>query len=241
MKQYNMYDLSISTDKAVTSFQTWLSDYNAPYLFLSPYGDTSDIGTLCHEFGHYVDDYIRQDAYENMDLAETYSQAMQLFSLDQLQCIMTEEEFESYSNMSMLDIFSSMVDQAILAEFEIRAHEMEAATVEKLNALYLDILNDYGLGSPEDDSYYSMLWVDVPHLFESPFYVISYAVSASAALELYEMELEDEGRGIESFVTMSESVIATLMEAVEYAGLEDPLSENRVRQAAEFIRSRLPI
>jgi len=241
MKQYNMYDFSISADKAVTSFQTWLSDYNAPYLFLSPYGDTSDIGTLCHEFGHYVDDYIRQDAYENMDLAETYSQAMQLLSLDQLQCIMTGEEFESYSNMSMLDIFSSMVDQAILAEFEIRAHEMEAPTVEKLNALYLDILNDYGLCGLEDESYYSMLWVDVPHLFESPFYVISYVVSASAALELYEMELEEDGSGVESFITMSESGIATLIEAVEYAGLEDPLSENRVRQAAEFIRSRLPM
>ena len=114
-------------------------------------------------------------------------------------------------------------------------------SVEKLNALYLDILNDYGLCGPEDESYYSMLWVDVPHLFESPFYVISYVVSASAALELYEMELEEDGSGVESFITMSESGIATLMEAVEYAGLEDPLSENRVRQAAEFIRSRLPM
>ena len=86
-----------------------------------------------------------------------------------------------------------------------------------------------------------MYWVDIPHLFESPFYVISYAVSASAALELYEMELMEDGSGIESFIKMSESRIATLMDAVHAAGLEDPLSEECVRQAAEFIRSRLPM
>ena len=73
------------------------------------------------------------------------------------------------------------------------------------------------------------------------FYVISYAVSASAALELYEMELEEAGSGVESFITMSESGVATLMEAVDATGLEDPLSEESVRQAAEFIRSRLPM
>lgn len=241
MKQYDLYDFEESGNKAEISFQAYLGDYKAPYLFLYPYCDTGDIMTMCHEFGHYADSYIRQGAYENTDLAETFSQTMQLLSIDQLLCVMTEDEFYSYSTMVMLDILSSFVEQAALAEFEIRAHEMENPTVEDLNRLCLEISEAYGLYVPGEDLYYSMYWVDIPHLFESPFYVISYAVSASAALELYEMELEEAGSGVESFITMSESGVATLMEAVDATGLEDPLSEESVRQAAEFIRSRLPM
>ena len=240
MQQYSLCDLSPGANKAGISFVDYLSYYNVPYLFMNPSGYTDDIMVMSHEFGHYVDSYIRKDAYESIDLAELYSQAMQLMSIDQFRSVMADEEQENYIAMTMLDMLSSLRDQAALAEFELRACEMEEPTVEKLNALFSEITKAYGIYG-DGDEFFMPGWVDIAHFFENPFYVISYSVSASAALELYEMELEEKGSGMDCFVKMSESLLPTLREATEYAGIEDPLSENRVRSAAEFLRSQLKL
>lgn len=236
MIRYHMYDFSMSPNKADSSFQTYLEDYNAPYIFLAPYGYTDDLLTLCHEFGHYADSYIRQNAYESIDLSEVYSQAMQLLGAHQLECVMTEGEHDNFVAMNLLDILSSAQGQTALAEFELRAYEMNEPSAEKLNELYTELLEGYGFVSGE---MYREGWVDVSHLFENPFYVISYSVSASAALQIYEKELEEKGSGIACFVAMSESMISGLVEAAEYAGLNKPLSEKQVQSSAQFIRSRL--
>jgi len=240
MQQYSLCDLDPGANKAGISFVDYLSYYDVPYLFMNPSGYTDDIMVMSHEFGHFVDSYIRKDAYESIDLAELYSQAMQLMSIDQFRSVMAEDEQENYIAMTMLDMLSSLRDQAALAEFELRACEMEEPTAEKLNALFGEITKAYGIYGDEDE-FFVPGWVDIAHFFENPFYVISYSVSASAALELYEMELEEKGSGMDCFVKMSESLMPTLREATEYAGIEDPLSENRVRSAAEFLRSQLKL
>lgn len=239
MIEYRMYDFSLDTNKAETSFQSYLTDYEIPYLFLYPYGDTGDLVTLCHEFGHYADSYIRKGADESIDLAEVYSQAMQLMSFKPLRVVMREEARQNYRLMTMLDLLSAMQSQAALAEFELRAYEMEEPTMEKLNDLYAQLLLEYGIELEEDAESLAPSWITVSHLFESPFYVISYCVSAAVALELYEAELENEGSGIEQFIRMSESQIPGLMEAVEYAELSNPLLESSVQHTADFLRSQL--
>ena len=238
MKQYGMYDLAMSPDKAEKSFVDYLELYNIPFLFLGPYGYTDDIMTMCHEFGHYVDGFIREGAYESIDLAEVYSQAMQLLGIEQLHCVMTAQEHKNFVDMNLMDIVSSLQFQSALAEFELRSYEMESPTVEKLNELYMEIAGEYGLHSAEED-FDSRGWIEIPHLFESPFYVISYSVSAPAALGLYEMELDKAGSGIECFVKMSESGLAGLEETMEFVGIQAPLSESRVRETATFLSGRL--
>lgn len=239
MKQYSMYDFSLDNNKAETSFQTYLSGYEIPFLFLCPYGNTEDITTLCHEFGHYADAFIRQNADESIDLAEVYSQTMQLMSIDALDCVMIADEYENYRMMNLTQLLSNIQLQSALAEFELRAHEMENPNVEKLNELNRKLLLEYGVCTEEEAEDLAASWIDIIHLFESPFYVISYSVSATVALEIYEAELVNEGSGIEQFIRMSESQIPGLMEAVEYAGLSNPLLESNVKHTAAFLRSQL--
>lgn len=82
MKTYELWDVELRDNKANMSFQTYLQDYEAPFLFVDPYGDSEDIISVCHEFGHYVDAYVNYNAYETMDLAECFSQSMQYLGLD---------------------------------------------------------------------------------------------------------------------------------------------------------------
>lgn len=239
MREYELYDFEQSFDKADTSFVMYLDRYEAPYIFLCPYGVPDDYLALFHEFGHYADNYIRAGAEEGMDLSESFSQAMQFLSLKPLESILTQEESDEFLRMNMLDILDTYLQQTAIAEFELRAYEMENPSVEKLNQLCLDVTNAYGIYDEYVGSANEYYWVEITHLFESPLYVISYPVSAGLALQLYELELERDGAGSEKFVELSECGLAGLMEAVEYAGLQDPKSEERIISVSKIIESAI--
>ncbi len=239
MAEHGLYDFAYSPNKADISFQTYLADYEAPYLFINPYGDCEDIITVFHEFGHYTDNFIRYNAYESIDLSESFSQAMQFFCLDKLENVLSGEELENLRLMNLLDILNTYMQQTAFAEFELRAYEMEEPTVEKLNELFLQLSKDYGYYDDFNAEAYTYAWSDTPHLFESPFYIISYPVSAGVALQLYELELEEEGRGVDKFIEMSESCLAGLAETLDYADLHDPMLESSVADAATLLKEEL--
>ncbi len=239
MKAHGLYDFAYSPDKADISFQTYLPAYEAPYLFISPYGDSEDIITVFHEFGHYTDSFIRYNAYESVDLSESFSQAMQFFCLDKMENIMDREALENLRLMNLLDITTTYLQQTAFAEFELRAYEMQEPTVEKLNALFLQLSKDYGYYDDYNRDAYTYAWIDTPHLFESPFYIISYPVSAGVALQLYALEREEEGSGVDKFIEMSSSCLGSLAETLDYASLADPMLESSVADAMELLRTEL--
>lgn len=236
MIAHGLYDFEYSSKKAESSFQIYLTDYQAPYLFLHPYGNFTDIITVFHEFGHYADSYMRYNAPESIDLSECFSHAMQFLALPEIGCVLNGEELRQISLRNMLNITDIFLQQSALAEFELRAHEMEEPTLEKLNELCLQLSHDYGYYDDTLAEAYSYSWTNISHLFESPFYVISYPVSAAVALQLYELELEEKGAGVAKFMEMSQSRLPRLMETLEYAGLQSPISQQRIIDCTELLR-----
>lgn len=237
MRRNELCDLAMSDTKAEISFQTYLDDYDAPYLFVAPYGDRSDILTVTHEFGHYAEAYISNGAYRSMDLAEVFSQAMQLISLKPLEGALGKKNTEVMRLLNLYAELDTLVCQTAYAEFEDRAYQMEEPTLKKLNALMSDIGREYGL-TKGGGTAYGESWVDVTHFFESPFYVISYPVSACCALEIYERELAD-GSGIDAWLRLVESEEIGLVGAAKDAGMENPITDGRVREIAAFLEKQL--
>lgn len=232
MRRNELCDLAMSDVKANMSYQTYLDDYDAPFLFVKPYGDRSDVITVTHEFGHYAEAYISYGAYRSMDLAEVYSQSMQFLALEQLRGVLGEYGTADLRLLNLYDILDTLVWQSAYAEFEDRAFAMEEPTVEKLNALMDEIGKAYGL-SEEDDGF-SLSWVDITHFFEQPFYVISYPVSGICALEIYEHELA-AGSGLSDYLRLVDSEQIGIIGAAEEAGLQNPLTEARVQDIAAFL------
>ena len=239
MKKYELYDLRISADKPDMSFQTYLSDYEAPYLFISPSGNSQDILTVTHEFGHYVESFISFNADRTMDLAECFSQAMQYLALEPMRELYLDEEVDNLLQINLLDSLETYVQQASFAAFERAAFETEDLSLEKLNALSLQLAKDYGYYDGVSGDYYAKSWIDIPHFFEQPFYVVSYPASAGVALEIFELEQAKPGAGFEKFLELSEAEDPGLIAAAESAGLHDPLSPERVREIAAFLEREL--
>lgn len=110
--------MSVNSSKAAMSFQTYLENYEAPFLFLDPYGDTEDILTFSHEFGHYVDAFVNYNASETIDMSECYSQAMEYLALGYYDEVLGEDEADNLRRMKLLDTLDLYVQQASFAEFE---------------------------------------------------------------------------------------------------------------------------
>ena len=241
MRSYGLYDVERGENKANMSFTVYLDSYDEPFLFVTPYCDTEDILTLSHEFGHYLDAYVNYNAYESLDLSECFSQAMEYVTLGACGGVIDGDEYESLRLIKILGTLELYTSQASFAEFESRVYAMsdDELSADALNRLSLQLANDYGYNDGANDEYYALSWFDITHFFESPFYVISYPVSNDAAIQIYELEQNSPGAGLEKYLELLPRNYETLIESLEAAGLESPFAAGRICRVADTLHTEL--
>ena len=241
MIEYGLSDLSYSTKKSGMSFQTYFSDYEAPFLLISAERDIRDVLTTVHEFGHYSDGYTTFDAPETIDLAECFSQSLEYLSLDRYDGLFSKGTVKNLRIYKLVDTVSLYTQQASFAEFEREVYALpeDQLNAETFNEISLRLAEEFGYLESGYESYYSRSWIDISHFFEAPFYVISYPVSNDVALQIYGLEREEQGAGVAKFLEMLEHESEYLIETVEEYGLKNPMDEGSVKEAAELIRDML--
>ena len=238
MVKYRLCDLDYSPLKAEMSFQTYLTAYEVPFLFMDASGTLDDITTFSHEFGHYLDGYLNYGAEETIDLAECFSQAMELLMMTRLDQELSEEELDNLYRIKMLDILNMYVQQAAFAEFEHLVYSMdpEELTEDSINQLFLRLSEDYGFCEAGFESLYSKLWIDITHFFEQPFYVITYPVSHDIAMQVFQLEEAQPGEGLAKFLEMLPREYPDMLDSALNAGLESPFDPGRLEKVAETMR-----
>ena len=237
MLTHELFDIEQRDYKADRSYQTYITDYEAPFLFTNPLGDVTDILTAAHEFGHYTDAYVNYNRDESIDLAEVFSQSMEFLVLDRLDEVMSEEQTENLLLIKLLDTLELYVQQASFYEFEKAVYEADEDELdaEFLSGLSLRLAEEYGYCAGMNKNYYAYSWLTVVHFFEQPFYVISYPVSNSVAMQIYELEREESGRGLDKFLELLSLDTEYIIDAAESAGLESPFTEGAVSRTADTL------
>ncbi len=235
MVTYRLCDLEYSPLKAEMSFQTYLNSYEVPFLFMDASGNLGDITTFSHEFGHYLDGYLNFDEDETIDLAECYSQAMELLMLTRLDGVLTPTELDNLYEIKMLDILSMYVQQGAFAEFEhiLYAADPDELTTEYVNGVFLRLCQEYGFCEEGYEDLYCMMWMDISHFYEQPFYVITYPVSHDIAMQLFQLEQAQPGAGLEKYLEMLPRQFPDMLDTALNAGLESPFDEGRLEKVAD--------
>lgn len=221
-----LYDLNYGENKFDTSFEIFLWSYAEPFVFVSPYLDQSDKLTFAHEFGHFCNDYACGGSYAGTDVAEVHSQAMEYLSL----CY--SQDVEELTEYKLIDSLCTYMENAAYALFEHRVYGLtgEELTVENVMSLYKQIGTEFGFESWDWDS---RDWVCVPHFFTEPMYMISYVVSNDLAMQIYNLEQQTPGIGLELYeqcLTSQDSYILTFAETY---GLSSPFTDQRLQDLAE--------
>lgn len=203
MKKYGLYDFSAGENKMETSFVIEFPEYDDGFLFLYPYGNfNNDIDAVIHEFGHYnaifkVDPKKEGSASMNYDLAETHSQCFELLTMPAVKKLLAsigeESYYENYAYDRMTSAVWAFLSNAAFDKFEYDVYNADETKLTRsfFETTFTAAANEYwpnytlpngkvvGMGY----QYY-----DVPHLFSSPAYCISYSVSLTFASEIWAQE-----------------------------------------------------
>ena len=232
MKEKGLYDITYSDKKYEGSFEIYLTDYYAPFVFVNPSASVTDKLTMTHEFGHFCNDYASYGSAAGVDVAEVFSQGLEYLSL----CY---GELEAYlAKFKMVDSLRIYVEQAAYALFEHQVYELEGEelTVENVYALYDEIGTQFGFDAWGWDS---RDFVIIGHFYTDPMYIISYVVSNDAALQLYQMEQKETGTGLALYEKELATEQTYFLEFLEEAGLESPFTAGRVAEVKKTLEKVL--
>ena len=186
-----------------------------------------------------MDDFVNYGMYKSTDVNETISQGMEYLTLCYLQDDALCEELTQYKLADTLRLYA---EQASYNAFEEQVYALpaEEVTLENINAISLQTARDYGMIGSWSDTYYAKSWIDITHFFESPMYIISYCVSDSAAVQMYEHELAAPGEGLAAFYEyVDQAPDETFSDLIVLCGLEDPLSTAQITALAAMIEQQL--
>lgn len=229
MEEAGLYDIEWSENKYATSFETYLTSYYEPFIFMNPELTRYDCLTLSHEFGHFCNDYASYGSYAGVDILEFFSQGMEYLAL----CY--GEDTEDLRLIKMADSLGLYVEQSAFASFEDRMYALEGEelTAENLCALYEEVALEYGFDAV---GYDPREFVNITHFYTSPMYILSYIVSNDAAMQLYQLEQEEAGAGMKLYEDNLASQEVWFLTFLDTVGLQSPFEEGRLEQLADMFR-----
>lgn len=239
MEKYGLYDVTDSTSKMPGSYMTYLSAYEAPYMYVSPTGKIDDFLTASHEFGHFVDGFVNCNGTNSIDCNEIFSQGLEYLSLSRADLSRSDRNFLTTAKVG--DALTIFLAQACYAEFELRVYDLpeKDLTADKINEIFLECNEEFGMGMTGLEDIVAPGWIDIQHFFIAPFYVISYCISNDAALQIYQAELRN-GSGLDTYrALMSNSSGNTILALLEEAGLTSPFAKGRMADLADFFSEHL--
>lgn len=237
MMRRELVDLEKSDNKYVGSFEVYLTSFQVPFVLVNPTGTVEDVSTLAHEFGHFVNDCKVDGSYVSQDISEVFSQGMEYLALSYAD----EDAFDLdlLRRIRMIDSLDTYVEQTAYYTFESMLYQIpdDRLNVDYISNLYARTAYRFGF---DDVGWDLAEWMDVTHFFTEPFYIISYVMSNDAAMQLYQMELEEPGSGLELYCEMTDAwEDAGFVNFITTYGLEDPLDEGRIPAVADLFKKIL--
>lgn len=237
MLQFGLYDVDYANENRFDgSFCTYLEDFDAPYVFLSANGNCEDYMTLAHEFGHFADYFINNGVEASLDLSEVSSQALEFLTLTEIKDDMPEAEYKYLLYSQISSAFEVLLFQSFYALFEHYAYDIpyNAISENTLTSAMKRAAKDMGMS---EDYFDSLDHVLIPHIMLYPFYVQSYPVSVSIALEIYYIEDESEGDGLKAYLELidRENTDLSFETIIDDAGLTSPFTDGYLKALADML------
>jgi len=247
MREHALYDSEKSENKIDAGFTATLYSYGAPFTFNAPMGGLYDFTTAVHEFGHYNNAYWQSagwnDSAKSQDVLEVHSQGLELL-LSHYYPEIFGKDADVVQNYLLLSLTSAICEGAYYDELQQFIYDAKNVTLSQINEKASQLSIEYGFAeadSPMADVY-GLSWVQVSHNFTSPFYYISYAVSAAGAFAFWLDAQQDYFSAVDSYLAFTAlDASYGLQDSFEAVGLASPLSPGYLPELAASLRSRLNI
>lgn len=225
------YSITDGDDSYNGSFTTYLPVSQKGVIYITDNEDYYSLLTPVHEFGHYYamgyDDVPTYLAASNLDIAEIQSQGFE--------CIFTQFYDDIYGDQADAMLAAKCYDlvYAVITGFGVGEFEytllknIDRYSPEDVVELWEEIAED---SMPGIELYM------VNHMFESPGYYISYAVSALGAFDIWLDCFDDYDKALEKYekiarISYNDRSYA-FRSAIAEAGIENVLDEDYITDLA---------
>lgn len=241
MVRHALYDIGQEEERFAISYTTFLPQYGAPFMQLKQTGGWYDWFNLVHEFGHYNSFYQNADDYADWlqpvdyDLAEIHSQGLEMLLAARYEKIWGKQEGRSAAMYHVITALDTVIQACLEDEFEQAVYAQPAMGLEEMNKLYGQLKAKYQVQSLGDSD---GSWAAVPNTFHAPLYYFSYAVSMTAALELWSTASRDEDKAVQMYLSLvKQGEWPEYQKAVSACGLADPFRSDAVKNLAQAVGS----
>ena len=235
------------------AYVSYLANAGIPIAYFG--GGYSNIFTVSHEFGHYMNEIYNESMYDqSYDLLEIHSQGHESLllyylehsgalgadvtdyvnryqMLNNLYIIIAALQVDAFEQAIYLNSYSGYNSDIIMADGVITADEYDL--------LYASLSIEFGI----DEAYRSDSYWRGGMTIKSPCYYVSYSVSAIGALQVY-LKANNEGfeAAKESYLKLISYTDVdpdmSMEEVLEYAGFYSYMDEALYRDLARYFANR---
>jgi len=245
MRERELFDLLARKKKTDGGYCTFLPDYKAPFIFCNFNGTESDIKVMTHECGHafQISQSMNVDIPEYItsspEAAEIHSMSMQFLTWPWMKLFFGEEEGKRYCANDLISGLCRVVPlTCMIDEFEEivyrnpgLSYEDRCAEWNRLQDLYLPDKNygDIAMGARGAG------WLNIMHIYQVPFYSISYSLAFICALQIWKRAGENREQALEDYFKLCEiGGSKSYMGILEAGNLDSPFKDGVVKENIDF-------
>lgn len=247
----DLYDIECRSNKAETAgaYTTQFFTYKVPYLFMA-YKSESDtrLRGFIHETGHFCSllHTLSGSSFRPgidmmyIDTCEIHSQGLELLAEKYYGKLFgSEAAYERASEIYV--ILGNVLDGCFYNEWQTKIYQESELTTERANELAAELTEKY-YGVKMTKSAVQNMWTSTPHNFHSPMYYTSYALSGTAALELYAISIEDYASAVDKYMKISAAGgYVPFDAAINSAGLESVFDKQAMQDISDKIRGEFAL
>ena len=215
-------DLDTKIDSGFCFSQTLSDGRDFLYIYDDPYGDFFDLTALVHEFGHASAAALSWEQTNDKDVAEVQSTGLE--AIFGVYCGMIGGS-TAISEYTALQLLYLVIEGCFWDDFQQIAYEEGADTSEEFDAIVERLSQEYGYVPGNG-------WYVISHNFDSPFYYISYSVSAFISMGIFVDALDDYDAAVDKYLDVVASPDGYL-DMIENLGMASPFDREEAMTVAE--------
>ncbi|OKP83203.1 oligoendopeptidase F [Paenibacillus sp. P3E] len=234
MLENELMDLVSKKGKQSGGYCTYLSQYEAPFIFSNFNGTSGDIDVLTHEVGHAFQVYqsrhiqLPEYAFPTYEAAEIHSMSMEFFAWPWMD-LFFEEDAAKYRFNHLGDSLQFIPYGVAVDEFQHFVYANPDATPAERKLAWREIEKKYlPLRDYDGNDYLEQggFWHKQAHIFRSPFYYIDYTLAQLCAFQFWKRSNEDFQSAWADYLRLCQAGGSlSFLQLVELAGLKSPFED----------------
>lgn len=257
MVREDLLDLEMRKNKGGGGYSLPFNATGVPYIFLSMNGTQGDVQGLLHEGGHSfhtfetrIQRYFWQRDTETVgaEFAEVASTAMELLAAPYLE----ERHGGFYSAADAARARIENLEYAIVGlahvcitdSWQHWAYENPdlAHDRDRCDARYRELQSEYlpGVDWIGLEMEAGATWMQIPHIFATPFYYIEYGLSQLGALQIWAASLQDQAGAVRRYrEALALGDTRSIPELYRVAGAKLAFDADTMRESVELVERTL--